>query len=88
MIKTHKVIAIPPGRTIEEYIIYTNMSKKEFAEKMNLSETDTDKLISGEKQLTPDIAQKLETVLGAPAKFWDNLETIYRNKLRGENYVT
>ena len=31
--------------------------------------------------LTPEVAVRLETVLGVPAKFWNNLEAIYREKL-------
>lgn len=34
-----------------------------------------------EIQLTPDVALRLETVLGVPAGFWNNLEAQYREKL-------
>ena len=39
------------------------------------------KLINGEVQLAPEVAVRLETVLGVPAHFWNNLEAIYREKL-------
>lgn len=32
-------------------------------------------------QLTPETAVRLEMVLGVPAKFWNNLEAIYREKI-------
>lgn len=32
-------------------------------------------------QLTPETAVRLEMVLGIPAKFWNNLEAIYREKI-------
>lgn len=36
---------------------------------------------NGNVQLTPDVAVRLEMVLGVPAKFWNNLEAVYREKL-------
>ena len=54
---------------------------EEFAARMDLSEMHVSQLINGEIQLTPDVAVRLETVLGVPAKFWNNLEAIYREKL-------
>ena len=39
------------------------------------------KLINGDVQLTPETAVRLEMVLGVPAKFWNNLEAIYREKV-------
>ena len=57
------------------------MSQKEFAARMDMSEKHISKLINGDVQLTPDVAVRLEMVLGVPAKFWNNLEAIYREKL-------
>ena len=37
--------------------------------------------LNGEVQLTPDVAVRLEMVLGIPAKFWNKLEATYREKL-------
>ena len=74
-------VAIPPGATIKEQLIDRNMSQKEFAVRMNLSEKHISKLINGEVQLTYETANKLEMVLGIPARFWNNLEAIYRENL-------
>lgn len=46
-----------------------------------MSEKRISKLINGEVQLTPEVAVRLEVVLGIPAKFWNNLEAVYREKL-------
>lgn len=46
-----------------------------------MSEKHISHLINGDVQLTPDVANRLEMVLGLPAKFWNNLESIYRDKL-------
>ena len=48
---------------------------------MGLSEKHISKLINGDVQLTPETAVRLEMVLGVPAKFWNNLEAIYREKI-------
>jgi HTH-type transcriptional regulator/antitoxin HigA len=48
---------------------------------MDMSEKHISKLINGDVQLTPEVAVRLEVVLGVPAKFWNNLEAIYREKL-------
>ncbi len=75
------IIAVPPGATIKEQLEYRKMKQKEFALRMDMSEKHISKLINGEVQLTFDVAMRLEMVLGVPAKFWNNLEAIYQEKL-------
>lgn len=86
MIRASKYIATPPGATIREQLNDRGMSQKEFATRMSMSEKHISKLINGEVLLTPDTSQKLEMVLGIPAKFWNNLESIYRDKLTKIKY--
>ena len=81
MVRSRSFIATPPGATIKEQLEDRRMSQKEFAIRMDLSEKHISKLINGEVQLTPDVAVRLEMVLNVPAKFWNNLEAIYREKL-------
>jgi HTH-type transcriptional regulator/antitoxin HigA len=81
MEKSHSYIAIPPGATIKEQLLDRGLSQKEFAVRMGMSEKHISKLINGEVQLTCEVAVKLEMVLGVPAKFWNNLEAIYREKI-------
>lgn len=79
--RSQSYIATPPGATIKEQLNDRCMSQKEFAARMNMSEKHISKLINGSVHLTPEMAVKLELVLGVPAKFWNNLEAIYREKL-------
>lgn len=79
--KSRTFIATPPGITIKEQLQDIGMSQKEFATRMDLSQKHVSKLINGEVQLTPDVAVRLEMVLGIPAKFWNKLEATYREKL-------
>lgn len=81
MARSRTTIATPPGATIKEQLIDRGMSQKEFASRMEMSEKHISNLINGDVQLTPDVAMRLEMVLGLPARFWLNLEAIYREKL-------
>ena len=81
MVRSRSVITTPPGATIKEQLKDRGMSQKEFAARMDMSEKHISKLINGEVQLTSEVAVRLEMVLGVPAKFWNNLEGIYREKL-------
>ncbi len=82
MIKSNKVVALPPGAIIKEQLDERSIGKKEFIVRMEMSKMDANKLINDEILLTKDIALKLELVLGIPYKFWLNLEKIYRKKLK------
>ena len=81
MVRSRSYIATPPGATIKEQLNDRGMSQKEFAARMDMSEKHISKLINGDVQLTPETAVRLEMVLGVPAKFWNNLEAIYREKV-------
>lgn len=81
MVKSRSFIATSPGATIKEQLFDRGLSQKEFAVRMDVSEKHISKLINGEVQLTPDVAVRLEMVLGVPAKFWNKLEATYREKL-------
>lgn len=81
MLRSDSFIATPPGATIKEQLNDRGMSQKEFAARMDMSEKHISRLINGEVQLTPETAVRLEMVLGVPARFWNNLEAIYREKI-------
>jgi HTH-type transcriptional regulator/antitoxin HigA len=81
MSRSKSYIATPPGFTIKEQLKDRGMSQKEFATRMDMSEKYIGRLINGDIHLTPECAVRLEMVLGVPAKFWNNLESIYREKL-------
>lgn len=79
--KSRTIIATPPGATIKEQLDDRGMTQKDFAIRMDMSEKHISQLINGDVQLKPDVALRLESVLGIPASFWNNLENIYREKL-------
>ena len=81
MLHSRKTIAIPPGETIREQLADRGVNQKEFALRMALTEKHISQLINGKVELTKDVALRLESVLGIPAKFWNGLETNYREDL-------
>ena len=81
MVRSRSYIATPPGATIKEQLNDRGMKQKEFAARMDMSEKHISRLINGDVQLTPEVAIRLEMVLGIPAKFWNDLEAIYREKI-------
>lgn len=85
MVRSRTIIASPPGATIKEQLVNRRMRQKEFARRMDMSEKHISRLINGEVQLTPDMAMRLEMVLGIPAQFWSRLESVYREKLAKAN---
>ena len=81
MLHSKNTIAIPPGATIREQLENRGMKQNEFALRMGLSEKHISRLINGQVELTQDVALRLESVLGVPASFWNNLEVVYREKI-------
>ena len=82
MLISRNVIATPPGHAIKEQLEYRKMTQKDFASQMDMSEKHISKLINGDVHLTPEVASRLEMVLGMSAEFWNNLEAIYQGKLQ------
>lgn len=81
MLESKSYIATPPGATIKEQLDDRGITEKEFASRMGLSEKHVSKLMNGDVHLTSEMAERLEVVLGLPARFWNNLEAIYQEKL-------
>ncbi|MBS3768232.1 MAG: HigA family addiction module antidote protein, partial [Candidatus Cloacimonetes bacterium] len=73
--------AVPPGVTIEDTIEAMNMSKKEFAIRLDITPQSLNRILKGEQPLTYETANKLEKVTGTPARFWNNREAKYREQL-------
>lgn len=79
-------IAIAPWRTIQNEIINLEMTQREFAERLWISEKHLSQLINGKVWLTFEFAQKLEQITNISASFWNKLELKYQeDKARLEN---
>ena len=81
IVRSKTIQATPPGWTIREQLEMRRMTQKEFAVRMEMSQKHISQLINGEVRLMPEIAKRLEAILGVPASFWNNLEAYYQERV-------
>lgn len=70
-------LAIHPGEFLEEEIEFIGMTQLEFAERMGVSVHVVSEIIQGKRDVTDEVAVKLEEVLGSPAHMWMNSQARY-----------
>ena len=58
------------------------MTQRELAARTDLSAKHVNQLIQGLVPLTADVAQRLQTVTGTPARLWNRMEADYRTSLQ------
>ncbi len=73
--------AVHPGETLAEILEERDMSQSELAERMGRPKKAINEIVKGKAAITEDTAIQLERVLGVPAYFWLNLQTIYREAI-------
>ncbi|MGW3314884.1 ImmA/IrrE family metallo-endopeptidase [Streptomyces fungicidicus] len=71
--------AVPPGSTILEFLEESGMTQREFALRSGLSTKHLNQLIKGIVSLSPEVAERLESVTGIKARFWNRLEADYQS---------
>jgi len=59
-----------PGQAILEGLEWLKMDKAEFSRRLGVSVEMLERLISGEQEITLEMAQSLESVTGSPAAYW------------------
>ena len=75
------LIAFHPGQYVEELIEEYNVTQKEFAERLGISEKRLGKLVNGEESISNDIARKLAKVTNISMITWLNLQHVYDVKI-------
>ena len=83
IIESKDLIAFHPGQYVEELIEEYNVTQKEFAERLGISEMELGKLVNGEESISNDIARKLAKVTNVSMITWLNLQNAYDVKLEG-----
>ena len=73
--------AVPPGETLQETIEALGMTQRDLATRTGMAPKTINQIIKGKAPITPDTAILLERVTGVPARFWNNLESNYREQL-------
>jgi len=71
-------VAIPPGELLAGELEARQMTQAELARRMNRPSQVINEIIKEKKEITPETAIELESVLGTPAYVWLNLERDYR----------
>lgn len=73
----------PPGATIADILDAQSYSVADFAKRMAFTSRQADDLLAGRLAISPEIARKLELVLGATTEFWMIRESQYRGSVAG-----
>lgn len=73
--------ATPPGWSLRSRIEAMGMTQAELSIRAGLAEKTVSQIINGEAPITVDVANRLELVIGTPARVWNNMERIYRERL-------
>ena len=81
IIEYKDLIAFHPGQYVEELIKEYNVTQKEFAEHLGISEMKLGKLVNGEESISNDIARKLAKITNISMITWLNIQSIYDVKI-------
>jgi len=79
-LQIQKDLLVCPGDTIQETIDVLGMSQRELAERLGYPTNKLNQLIKGDVGLSPEMAAKLEHVLGISARTWLELERMYQEE--------
>lgn len=69
--------AVHPGNILKEELISRGIRQKDFAEKIGMQPTHLSALLNGKRNISVEIAAKLEKELDIPASFWMSLQDRY-----------
>lgn len=80
--------ATHPGHLIADEIEYRVIKQKDLADAMDISANVLSEIIHGKRNITPDIAMKLEQALDIDAIYWMRLQVkYYIDKIKIEQRV-
>ncbi len=71
-------VAVPPGDTLREALDELHMSQVELAGRIGASTKHVNQIIKGVVPISADIAHRLDSVTGIPARMWTRLESDYQ----------
>lgn len=75
------LMAIHPGSYVEEIFEDLNITQKEFAHRLNITEKSLSKLMNGEDNLSKEVSYKLSKLTGISVNTWMNLQNEYDKKI-------
>ena len=75
------IMAFHPGYYVAEIVEDMGITQDEFATRLGTTGKTLSKLISGQINLSNDLAKKLSAMLGSSVEFWLNLQTAFEEKV-------
>ncbi len=69
--------AVHPGEYLEEVLTAREIKPHDFIQRMGITKADLSRLIKKKEQVTPELALKLERVLGVSSQIWNNMNARY-----------
>jgi len=73
--------AVAPGATLKELLDERGISQTALAVRTGMTDKTLSQIINGIAPITYETAEKLEMAIGVPARFWNERELVYREKL-------
>jgi addiction module HigA family antidote len=71
-----------PGESLADLLEEQGISQAELAHRIGMTEQTISEIIHGHAPVTPEIAVKLESVLGTPARFWNMRQSQYQEAMK------
>lgn len=76
----NSLIAIHPGRYLEDYMLEENLSTIQMAEKLKINRHTLIQLLNGRQDLSDNLIEHIASALGTSKKLWHNLDIFYQQK--------
>jgi transcriptional regulator with XRE-family HTH domain len=73
--------AVAPGATLKELLEEKGISQTALAVRTGMTDKTLSQIINGVAPITYETAEKFEMAIGVPARFWNERELVYREKL-------
>lgn len=74
--------AVHPGEVLKEELKERGIKQKDFAQQIGMQASHLSELIKGKRNVSQELAEKLDQSLGIPAIFWLNMQTGYEHDKR------
>lgn len=75
-----------PGQLIKDELSTREMKQVELAKELGIAKNVMSEIIGGKRNITPELAVRLEDALGIKAEFWMKYQVAYEiDKIRIEN---
>lgn len=72
---------VPPGASLRDAMEQMSMTQTSLSKRLGTSVQSLNRIFKGEQAISPDMAAKLEMVMGTPARFWNSLQAQYAEQL-------